>query len=155
MLVYDGTSLHAQTLTNTNNAQVSYDSSSFSHSYSNGTLTITSTSPQFISGVWCIDYSYGGTSGNIKTADTQVGSGATSITFTVDATAGSKYVVKVNGEVVSASEGKYSYTVKATDTAVAITVELDYALSEAIDGVKGEGYGAPMTIKVEGEVTLV
>ena len=72
------------------------------------------------------------------------------VTFTVDATAGSKYVVKVNGEAVSASEGKYSYTVKATDTAVAITVELDYDLSEAIDGVKGEGYGAPMTIKVEG-----
>ena len=82
MLVYDGTTLQGQTLTNTSNAQVTYDASSFSKSYSNGTLTITSTGAQFVSGVWYIDYTYGGTSGNIQTKDVQVGSGATSITFT-------------------------------------------------------------------------
>lgn len=82
MLVYDGATLHGQTLTNTNNAQVTYDGSSFSHSYNNGTLTITSTGAQFISGIWAVDYTYGGTSGNIQKKDVQVGSGATSITFT-------------------------------------------------------------------------
>lgn len=81
-LVYDGTDIHGQTLTNTNNAQVSYDGSSFSHTYNNGTLTITSNSVQFIAGYWVVSYTYGGTAGNIKTADVQVGSGATSITFT-------------------------------------------------------------------------
>lgn len=81
-LVYDGTSYHGQTLTNTNNAQVSHDGSNFSSSYSNGTLTITSSSSQFINGVWTISYTYGGTAGNIQTSDVQVGSGATSITFT-------------------------------------------------------------------------
>ena len=82
MLVYDGTTLHGQTLTNTSNAQVTYDGSSFSKSYSNGTLTITSTGAQFVSGTWIVDYTYGGTSGNIQKKDVQVGSGATSITFT-------------------------------------------------------------------------
>ena len=81
-IVYDGTDVHAQTLTNTNNAQVSYDGSNFSQSYSNGTLTITSTGAEFISGWWVMSYTYGGTIGNINTADVQVGSGATSITFT-------------------------------------------------------------------------
>ena len=81
-IVYDGTDVHAQTLTNTNNAQVSYDGSNFSQSYSNGTLTITSTGAEFISGWWVMSYTYGGTAGNINTADVQVGSGATSITFT-------------------------------------------------------------------------
>lgn len=79
-VVYDGTSVHAQTLTNTSNAQVTYDASSFSKSYSNGTLTITSTGAQFIDGVWFVSYTYGG--GAIDTKDVQVGSGATSITFT-------------------------------------------------------------------------
>jgi len=82
MLVYDGTTVHAQTLTNTSNAQVTYDGSSFSKSYSNGTLTITSTGAQFPDGSWTMSYTYGGTAGNIQTSDVQVGSGATSITFT-------------------------------------------------------------------------
>ena len=81
-VVYDGTSLHGQTITNTNNSQVTYDGSSFSHTYNNDTLTITSTGAYFQSGMYYIDYTYGGTAGNIKTADVQVGSGATSITFT-------------------------------------------------------------------------
>ena len=81
-LVYDGTSYHGQTLTNTNNAQVSYDGSNFTSSYSNGTLTITSSSSQFITGLWVLSYTYGGSASNIHTSDVQVGSGATSITFT-------------------------------------------------------------------------
>ena len=84
---------------------------------------------------------------NCETATATVGQ---TVTFTVEHTAGAKATVTVNGEAVEAVEGVYSYTVKATDTAIAIKVELDYALSEAIDGVKGEGYGAPITMKVEG-----
>lgn len=81
-VVYDGTSHHAQILTNTSNAQASYDSSSFSHTYSNGTLTVSSTGAHFTDADWVLLYSYDGTSANIHTADVQVGSGATSITFT-------------------------------------------------------------------------
>ena len=78
-IVFDGTDLHAQTITNTSNAQVTYDGSSFTKSYSNGTLTITSTGASF-GGEYYINYVYGG--GSIDTKDVQVGSGATSITFT-------------------------------------------------------------------------
>lgn len=81
-LVYDGTDIHGQTITNTSNAQVTYDGSSFSKSYSNGTLTLSSTGAYFQPGTYSIVYTYGGTSGNIQTSDVQVGSGATSITFT-------------------------------------------------------------------------
>ena len=81
-VVYDGTSYHAQTLTNTSNAQASYDSSGFSHTYSNGVLTITSTGAHFVDADWVLLYSYGGSTANIHTSDVQVGSGATSITFT-------------------------------------------------------------------------
>ena len=81
-LVYDGTDIHGQTITNTNNAQVTYDGSSFSKSYSNGTLTLTSTGAYFQVGDYYILYSYDGTANNIKTESVQVGSGATSITFT-------------------------------------------------------------------------
>lgn len=81
-IAYDGTSLHAQTITNTSNAQVTYDGSSFSKSYSNGTLTITGTGSPFAASSYVIVYSYDGTAGNVNTADVQVGSGATSITFT-------------------------------------------------------------------------
>ena len=96
-----------------------------------------------------VDKSGEGLNATVNCADATATVGQT-ITFTVDVPAGSTSVVKVNGEAVSAADGKYSYTVKATDTAVAITVELDYALSEAIDGVKGEGYGTPVSFKVEG-----
>ena len=78
-IVFDGTTMHGQTITNTSNAQVTYDGSSFTKSYSNGTLTITSTGASF-GGEYYINYVYGG--GSIDTKDVQVGSGATSITFT-------------------------------------------------------------------------
>ena len=82
MVVYDGTNVIGQTITNTNNAQVSYDGSGFSKTYSNGTLTVTGTGTQFQVGNYNLVYTHGGTAGNIHTADVQVGSGATSITFT-------------------------------------------------------------------------
>lgn len=82
-ITYDGTTLHGQTITNTTNAQVSYDGSSFSHSYSNGSLTITSTGASFMTGeAYFLDYAYGGSAANVNSEDVQVGSGATSITFT-------------------------------------------------------------------------
>jgi len=80
-VVYDGTDLHAQTITNTSNAQVTYDGASLSKSYSNGTLTITSSGASFVTNnIYYGAYVYGG--GAIDTKDVQVGSGATSITFT-------------------------------------------------------------------------
>ena len=80
-VAFDGTSVFGQIITNTSNANVTFDDSSFSKSYSNGTLTITSTGPQFQEGMYSLLYIYGGSSGNIQTAEVQVGSGATSITF--------------------------------------------------------------------------
>lgn len=85
-LVWDGTSYHADTITNTSNAQVSHSSTGFSHSYSNGTLTISSSSAMLLTAAgdtpYVLLYTYGGTAGNIQTEDVQVGSGATSISFT-------------------------------------------------------------------------
>lgn len=81
-VVYDGTDVIGQVITNTSNAQVTYDSSGFSKNYSNGTLTITGTSTNFQANQYKLVYTYGGSSGNIGTDDVQVGSGATSITFT-------------------------------------------------------------------------
>ena len=76
-VVYDGTNVIGQTIT----SQVTYDSSGFSKSYSAGTLTVTG-SAYFQANQYKLVYSYGGSSANIGTADVQVGSGATSITFT-------------------------------------------------------------------------
>lgn len=84
---------------------------------------------------------------NCENATATVGE---TISFTIDHSAGSKIAVKVNGEEVQAVEGVYSYTVKATDTSVVINVDVDYDLSEAIDGQRGEGYGTPITMKAEG-----
>lgn len=81
VVVYDGNNLHGQTITNTNNAQVSYDGTNFSKSYNNGSLTVTG-STNWQATTYTLVYSYGGNAGNIGTEDVQVGSGATSITFT-------------------------------------------------------------------------
>ena len=78
-VVFDGQSIHGQTITNTSNAQVSADTG-FTKSYSNGTLTVTATSAQFQPVEYFLVYTYGG--GSIETSDVQVGSGATSISFT-------------------------------------------------------------------------
>ena len=77
-IVFDGTSLHAQEVT----SQATYAATGFSKSFSNGTLTVTATSAQFPAGDYKLVYTHGGTSANLGTSDVQVGSGATSITFT-------------------------------------------------------------------------
>lgn len=80
-VVFDGTDLHGQIVTNTSNANASY-STSFTKSYSNGTLTITGSGTNFQANQYKLVYTYGGNSSNTGTAETQVGSGATSVTFT-------------------------------------------------------------------------
>lgn len=80
-VVFDGTDLHGQIVTNTSNANASY-STSFTKSYSNGTLTITGSGTNFQANQYKLIYTYGGSSANLGTAETQVGSGATSIAFT-------------------------------------------------------------------------
>ena len=86
-VVYDGNDLIGQTITNTSNAQVSYNDSVFSMSY-NGNIFMISTNEQsnvIFDGTYSsyvLVYTYNGTAGNIQTDDVQVGSGATSITFT-------------------------------------------------------------------------
>lgn len=79
-VVYDGTSTFADTITNTSNAQVTYVGNGFSFSYANGTLTVTSAGESFTADSYVLAYTYGGNS--VSTKDVQVGSGATSITFT-------------------------------------------------------------------------
>lgn len=81
-VVYDGSSIHTQTVSNTTNAQVSYVSTGVSYTYSNGTLTVTSTGPVFVDDDYALTYTYGGSASDIDTFNVQVGSGATSITFT-------------------------------------------------------------------------
>ena len=76
-VVYDGTNVIGQTIT----SQVTYDSSSFSKSYSSGTLTIISSSASFQADEYKLIYTYSGSTSDIHTSDVQVGSGATSITF--------------------------------------------------------------------------
>lgn len=75
-VVWDGTSLHGQTMT----TQVTADTG-FTKSYSSGTLTITATTASFQANQYKLVYTYSGSSSDIHTADVQVGSGATSITF--------------------------------------------------------------------------
>lgn len=83
-IVFDGTNAHIQTITNTANAQVSYMSGSgITPQYSGGTLTLYTSGTEFVeNNSYTLVYTYGGSSANIETADVQVGSGATSITFT-------------------------------------------------------------------------
>lgn len=81
-VVFDGTNVIGQYITNTNNAQMTYSDSAFSKSYANGTLTITGTGANFQANEYKLTYTYGGNSANIGTAQVQVGSGVTSITFT-------------------------------------------------------------------------
>ena len=77
-VVFDGTNVIGQTIT----SQVTYDGSSFSKSYSSGSLTVTSSTATFQASEYKIVYTYGGSTSDIHTANVQVGSGATSITFT-------------------------------------------------------------------------
>lgn len=76
-VAYDGTNLFGMNVT----TQAENDTG-FSKSYSNGTLTVTATSATFEANEYKLVYTYGGSGSDIHTADVQVGSGATSITFT-------------------------------------------------------------------------
>ena len=76
-VVYDGTSLHGMDIT----TQAEADTG-FTQVYANGELTISATDgAAFQPNEYKLVYTYGGTSSDIHTADVQVGSGATSITF--------------------------------------------------------------------------
>lgn len=77
-VVFDGTSLHGQILS----TQATADTG-FTKSYSGGTLTITATTGTFQANEYKLVYTYGGSTSDIETANVQVGSGATSITFSV------------------------------------------------------------------------
>ncbi len=74
-VAYDGTSFYGMDIT----TQMANDSG-FTQSYSNGTLTVTATSTSFQANEYKLVYSYGGSAEETK--EVQVGSGATSITFT-------------------------------------------------------------------------
>ena len=74
-VAYDGTSFYGMDIT----TQMANDSG-FTQSYSNGTLTVTTTSASFQANEYKLVYSYGGSAEETK--EVQVGSGATSITFT-------------------------------------------------------------------------
>lgn len=80
--VYDGTSTHGQGITNTSNAITYLGSGYLSYSYNNGAVTVYAEDCEFASNPYYVIYTYGGTAGNISTSDVQVGSGATTITFT-------------------------------------------------------------------------
>lgn len=75
-VAYDGTNLYGMDVT----TQAENDTG-FTKSYSSGTLTITATTATFEANEYKLVYTYGGSSSDIHTADVQVGSGATSITF--------------------------------------------------------------------------
>ena len=75
-VAYDGTNLFGMDVT----TQAENDTG-FTKSYSSGTLTITATTATFEANEYKLVYTYGGSSSDIHTADVQVGSGATSITF--------------------------------------------------------------------------
>lgn len=75
-VAYDGTSVFGMDVTSQAEADTGY-----SKSYSSGTLTITATTASFQANTYKLVYTYGGSSADIHTADVQVGSGATSITF--------------------------------------------------------------------------
>ena len=76
-IAYDGTNLFGMDIT----TQMENDTG-FTKSYSGGTLTITATTATFEANEYKLVYTYGGSSSDIHTSDVQVGSGATSITFT-------------------------------------------------------------------------
>jgi len=77
-VVYDGTSFHGQFLDTSQTTAYT----SFLKSYSNGTLSVSNNDHIFESSTeYKLVYSYNGSSSDIHTSDVQVGSGATSITF--------------------------------------------------------------------------
>lgn len=76
----DPTYGYSNIITSTSGSQVT--TGAIEASYSNGTLTVYNSSGDVNIGTYMLTYTYGGTSSNIDTKEVQVGSGATSITFT-------------------------------------------------------------------------
>lgn len=87
MVVYDGSMVQGDFITNTNNQQLAtststtYSSITFGKSYSNGTLTITGSGSNFQANEYTLVYTYNGSTSDVQTKTQTVGSGATSITF--------------------------------------------------------------------------
>lgn len=80
-IVFDGVSVHSSML---DQSGIFYDSADVTYSYSEGNLLISTSETSFVSGTYYkLAYTYGGSSSDIHTANVQVGSGATSITFPV------------------------------------------------------------------------
>ena len=85
-LTYDGTNYVGQTVTNTANANASYLATGFSYEYygNDHGIIVRSTNATFDTySHYVLVYTYGGSASDIQTANVQVGSGATSITFPV------------------------------------------------------------------------
>ena len=84
-LSYDGDSNHVQMISNTSNAQVGYENAGgYGQITGDGIFTVYATGTHaFATDVnYSLTYVYGNSVSEIQTADVQVGSGATSITFT-------------------------------------------------------------------------
>ena len=85
-ILFDGTTFEGIGIGTESNAQVSpLSSGAFIPSYDDGdqTITINTSGCQFVTAnSYSLVYTYGGSSSNIDTKEVQVGSGATSITFT-------------------------------------------------------------------------
>lgn len=85
-LTFDGTNYVGQLATILSNANAHAMSTGFSHSYNSqyGQIMISSENAEFDThSHYILVYTYGGSASDIHTADVQVGSGATSITFPV------------------------------------------------------------------------
>lgn len=81
-VVFDGSTVFGQYITNTYGSNMSYSANEFSKQYTTGVLTITASTTNFQAGQYELIYTYGGSSSNIKTANVQVGPGVTQISFT-------------------------------------------------------------------------
>ena len=149
-VVYDGTDLHGQTIRNTSNAQVTYDGSSFSYTYNNGTLTITGSGTNFQANQYKLVYTYG--SATVGTAQTQVGSGATSITFTgvTDEPAYFSCIFKSNFStssgyqrvIVVANDGTSTYGMEMDSSAKVSTAHWSYYYSNGSLTINSQGTNA-------------
>ena len=149
-VVYDGTDLHGQTIRNTSNAQVTYDGSSFSYTYNNGTLTITGSGTNFQANQYKLVYTYG--SATVGTAQTQVGSVATSITFTgvTDQPAFFSCIFKSNFStssgyqrvIVVANDGTSTYGMEMDSSAKVSTAHWSYYYSNGSLTINSQGTNA-------------
>ena len=81
-VVYDGTTVHTSYINNTSGSQVNASDYACYGQYVEGGLYIYGSPMVFAANTYKLVYNYNGSASNIGTEDVQVGSGATSITFT-------------------------------------------------------------------------